>query len=104
MKRFVLLLIVLNGSVVPSSPVLAAAENRTAIVDRVGDDIRYLASDELEGRGIQTKGIHLAADRIIARYRQAGLKPGMPDGSYRQPFEIQHVSQAAKRVRVVDSS
>ncbi|HIE98707.1 MAG TPA: M28 family peptidase, partial [Fuerstia sp.] len=89
MKRVVLLLIVLNGSVLPASPVLAAAENRAAIVDRVGDDIRYLASDELEGRGIQTKGIHLAADRIIARYRQAGLKPGMPDGSYRQPFEIQ---------------
>ncbi|MEO2019737.1 MAG: M20/M25/M40 family metallo-hydrolase [Fuerstiella sp.] len=92
MKRFLLLFVLINvlhGSCVPVCPWLAAAENRTAVVERVGVDIRYLASDELEGRGVQTKGIHLAADRIIAQYKQAGLKPGMPDGSYRQPFEIQ---------------
>ena len=29
-----------------------AADSRAEIVDRVGEDIRYLASDELEGRGV----------------------------------------------------
>ncbi len=94
MKRFLLFLSilsidVLNGSGAPLSSSLTAAENRTAVVERVGEDIRYLASDELEGRGVQTNGIHLAADRIIADYKRAGLKPGMPGGSYKQPFEVQ---------------
>ncbi|MDG1898043.1 MAG: M20/M25/M40 family metallo-hydrolase [Fuerstiella sp.] len=92
MKRFLLLIVsvnVLAGSCTLHSWSVTAGENRTAVVERVGEDIRYLASDELEGRGVQTEGIHLAADRIIADYKRAGLKPGMPDGSYRQPFEVQ---------------
>ncbi|MCP4171092.1 MAG: M20/M25/M40 family metallo-hydrolase [Fuerstiella sp.] len=92
MKRFLLLVVsvcVLIGICAPPCPSVAAAESRNAVLERVGDDIRYLASDELEGRGIQTTGIHLAADRIITDYKQARLKPGMPDGSYKQSFEVQ---------------
>lgn len=59
-----------------------------AIVDRVGADIEYLASEELEGRGVQTKGIELAAARILEVYREHGLKPAMEDGSFRQPFDV----------------
>ncbi len=65
-----------------------AADTREQIVERVGEDIRYFASDELEGRGVETKGIRLAADRILEVYRKHGLKPGMPDGTYQQPFDI----------------
>jgi hypothetical protein len=61
---------------------------REAIVQRVRHDIEYLASDALEGRGIETKGIELAAQHVIAEYEKAGLKPGMPDGSWRQPFPV----------------
>ena len=43
---------------------LIAHGKDTASVERIGDDIRYLASDELEGRGPQTKGLELAAQRI----------------------------------------
>lgn len=64
------------------------AEAKAAAVARVGEDIRYLASDELEGRGVDTKGIHLAADRILEEYRRHGLKPGMPDGTFKQAFEV----------------
>ncbi|MEZ6132508.1 MAG: M20/M25/M40 family metallo-hydrolase [Planctomycetaceae bacterium] len=64
------------------------AVSRAAVIERVGDDIRYFASDELQGRGIETRGIQLAADRILEEYVRHGLKPGMPDGSYKQPFEI----------------
>lgn len=61
---------------------------RTAVVERVGQDIRYLASKELEGRGVETKGIHLAADHMIEAFETAGLKPGMPDGTWKQSFKI----------------
>lgn len=65
-----------------------AAETREAIVQRVADDIRFFASDEVEGRGVETKGIELAAERILAEYRKFGLRPAMPDGSYRQSFPV----------------
>lgn len=62
--------------------------SREAIVERVGEDIKVLASDELEGRGVETEGIEVAAKRIIETYEKAGLKPGMPDGSWRQAFPV----------------
>src|SRR5207247_11265231 len=58
------------------------------IVARMRKDITYLASDECEGRGVYTEGIHKAADYIVAEFKKAGLKPGGPNGSYFQPFPI----------------
>ena len=66
----------------------SAGDSRAEIVERVGADIKYLASDELQGRGVETKGIELAAQHILAEYEKFGLKPGMPDGTYRQKFDI----------------
>ncbi|MEQ9408059.1 MAG: M20/M25/M40 family metallo-hydrolase [Fuerstiella sp.] len=68
--------------------VTALAESREAIVERVGNDIRYLASEELEGRGVETEGIHRAADFILSEYRKYGLKPGLPNDSFRQSFQV----------------
>lgn len=65
-----------------------AGESRAEIVERVRADIKYLSSDELEGRGVETAGIELAASRILADFEKYGLKPGMPDGTFRQPFDI----------------
>lgn len=65
-----------------------AEVSREAIVERVRADIEFFASDALEGRGIDTKGIETAALRILDEYKRLGLKPGMPDGSYRQPFPV----------------
>lgn len=62
--------------------------SREEIVARVRHDIEYLSSDKLEGRGVETKGIEMAAEHILAEYQKYGLKPGMPDGTWRQPFEI----------------
>ena len=68
---------------------LQAAEelSREAIVSRVRSDIEYFASDDQEGRGIETKGIERSAERIIAEYRKFGLQPAMPNGSFRQPVD-----------------
>lgn len=62
--------------------------SREAVVSRVRNDIEFFASDDQEGRGIETKGIERSAERIIAEYQRFGLVPGMPEGSFRQPFEI----------------
>ncbi|MBC8106183.1 MAG: M28 family peptidase [Anaerolineae bacterium] len=50
--------------------------------------VTYLASDELEGRGVGTKGLDLAADYIARRYEALGLRklPGQKD--YFQRFDF----------------
>lgn len=66
----------------------AWGENREAAVGRITSDVTYLASDALEGRGVETAGNEKAADYVRAGFEAAGLKPGMPDGSWFQPFTI----------------
>jgi Zn-dependent M28 family amino/carboxypeptidase len=51
-------------------------------------DIKFLSSDECEGRGVLTEGINKAADHIANEFKKAGLKPGGVEGTYFQPFEI----------------
>src|SRR2546425_9316489 len=50
--------------------------------------IRFLASDELAGRGNGTKGLETAADYIAEQFKAAGLRPGGGNGSWFQPLEI----------------
>jgi hypothetical protein len=45
-----------------------------------------LASTPYTGRGVGTAGLDKAAEYVAAQFKAAGLAPGMPDGSYRQPF------------------
>lgn len=78
---------------------LQAGESRTETVKRIGEVVKYLSSDELEGRGVETEGIEKAATLILDEYRELGLKPGMPDGTFRQAFDI-----VTGPVRVSDST
>jgi hypothetical protein len=64
----------------------ASAED--AVEARMRRDITFLAADACEGRGVDTKGINLAADYIATEFQQAGLLPGGPNGSFFQPFSI----------------
>lgn len=50
--------------------------------------VKYLASDELEGRKPGTPGIELAAEYIAARFKEAGLKPAGDNATYFQSFEL----------------
>jgi hypothetical protein len=68
------------------APVLG--QSAPASPERVDHDIKYLASDELEGREPGSKGIEVAAQYIIDEFKESGVASGVPDGSYRQPFEI----------------
>jgi hypothetical protein len=68
------------------SPLVSTA-NEEAIEARMRADLAYLASDELEGRGIETKGIDAAADYVARKFVEAGLAPGGPKG-WHQPFLV----------------
>jgi Peptidase family M28/PDZ domain/PA domain len=64
------------------------AEKAELSIERMKKDIQFLASDECEGRGVETEGINKAADHIAGIFKELGLKPANPDGSYFQPFVI----------------
>ncbi|MFB3829770.1 MAG: M28 family peptidase [Bryobacteraceae bacterium] len=67
----------------------AAAWAGTAALDpaRYVNDVRYLASPELGGRGTGTPGMEKAAQYIAAQFRSAGLKP-LASGDYLQAFNV----------------
>ena len=56
-------------------------------VERLKADVYYFASDTLEGRGISTPGIEVAALHIRTEFKRLRLKSGTPDGSFYQSFE-----------------
>ncbi|QDT28280.1 Aminopeptidase YwaD precursor [Gimesia panareensis] len=55
---------------------------------RMLDAIKYLASDELEGRGVDTRGINLAADYIVKEFKAAGLDVTTVEEGAFQKFTI----------------
>jgi Zn-dependent M28 family amino/carboxypeptidase len=56
-------------------------------VDEIAAHIRYLSSDQLEGRAVGTKGIELAARYQEDYFRTMGLEPAFGT-SYRQTFPL----------------
>lgn len=73
------------------APLLVAAQMEvdTTAVARMTADVRYLASDALEGREAGTPGERLAAEYIAAEFKRLGLKPMGNMGSYLQAFTFQ---------------
>ncbi len=77
MKRIVLALLVLS---LPSALCALPA-------DSIEKDVRTLAADDMEGRGLGTKGIDKAASYLEGRMKAIGLEPVF-GSSYRQPFPV----------------
>ncbi len=59
-----------------------------AVEKRLADADHYLSSDELEGRGLQTRGIQLAAEFIARQFHEAGLKTDVCGGTPFQKFPV----------------
>ncbi len=78
-------LLILSLSLSGPAPLLRA---EMAAQARVAEDIRYLASEELEGRGPGTVGREKAAEYLRDEFVRSGLRGGAPDGSFFQPIEI----------------
>jgi hypothetical protein len=52
------------------------------------EHVKFLASEDLEGRGNGSRGLETAADYIAARFRDAGLEPAGDAGTFFQRFEM----------------
>jgi Zn-dependent M28 family amino/carboxypeptidase len=87
------------GLSIPAAAAAQASGYATTAADRIDRDIRYLAADAREGRGVGTAGLDSAAHYVAAAFRTAGLEPGGTDG-YLQPFVIDPTAPAAAHAGV----
>ncbi len=71
--------LILTGIVVAGSSTAPKIDS-----EKIRAHVKYLASDELEGRGMNQKGGDLAADYIAAQFKSYGLKPAGEKGTYFQ--------------------
>jgi hypothetical protein len=81
----------ISPSVVIADATTVQPADKTAPADfhvDVRKTLEYLASDELEGRGVGTEGLDKAADRIADDFRKLGLKPVPGNSDYFQPFKM----------------
>lgn len=76
-----LLLVLLAAELPGGEP---SASSATRLLDAVGT----LASDEMEGRGVGTKGLDLAAQYIGEQFAQIGLRTDVCDGTAYQTFSL----------------
>jgi Peptidase family M28/PDZ domain/PA domain len=67
-------------------PTTALSTYREA--DEIKTTLTYIASDDLEGRGLLTAGVQKAADYIAQHFQTAGLQPLPNLSGYFQPFPI----------------
>lgn len=63
---------------------------------RIKENIAYLASDRLEGRGPGTRGEELTTDYIVSEFKKAGVKPAGGRGGYLQPVPLIRVATNPK--------
>jgi len=67
---------------------IAASESFQLSQERMRADVQYLASDELEGRGVGTKGEKLATDYLAGQLKAAGAEPAGDNGTYFQQVPL----------------
>lgn len=67
---------------------VASAATPQFSAQRLSDHIKYLASDELEGRFPGLIGERLTLAYLQAQYEAMGLEPGGRDGSWLQPVDL----------------
>jgi hypothetical protein len=70
------------------APALEIPNAPSSAPDSLRAHVRYLASDELTGRGVDTPGAKLARDYIARQFASYGLRPGGSNGGYLQSFDV----------------
>ncbi|MCI0705877.1 MAG: M28 family peptidase [Ignavibacteriae bacterium] len=87
MKRFffsLLLSVSLAIAVASAQP----KSNPQVTAKELAAHVKYLASDELEGRRSGTRGAERAAQYVADSFKSYGLKPAGENGTYFQPFDF----------------
>ena len=74
----------------------------SAVESRLRNDVEYLADDKLEGRGIRTRGLELAAEYLAEQFEKAGLYTAWYSNSPFQEFQLLNASRkgAVQRVQL----
>lgn len=67
--------------------VVTTTQSTSSLESRLHEEVGYLASPELEGRGINTPGINQAAHFIAGHFKAAGLQPVKGQNDYFQAFD-----------------
>lgn len=88
LRRFVVCLVTafLAGGIAVHSGI--SADVAPEVKTRLTEDLKYLASDDLEGRGVGTKGLDVAADFISKAFRESGLDISKAGGDPYQEFSM----------------
>ncbi len=71
-----------------SGAMLLFAQSLHISTDRLRAHVQYLASDELEGRGVGTRGEKLTTNYLASQLQAAGVKPAGDAGSYVQTVPL----------------
>lgn len=89
-SRLVLLLLWSSavGIVLWGDAAVSRAGDGALVESRLRETVSYLASDELEGRGVDTAGIQKAADYLAVQFQDAGLSTSVFAGDAFQPFVV----------------
>jgi len=85
--------LVANAKSSTSSTVTAHTSSTAAAESRLYEAARYLASDELQGRGIWTDGLEKAAEYVAEQFHGIGLNTQLYNG---EPFD--HFSKMSRLV------
>jgi hypothetical protein len=57
-------------------------------IERIRADVKYLSSDQLQGRGVGSRGEDVAVDFIAQQFEKAGLKPAGEKGTHYQAVPL----------------
>jgi Zn-dependent M28 family amino/carboxypeptidase len=79
------------------------AQSFAISADKIREHVKYLASDELEGRGVGTRGEKLATDYIASQLEAEGVKPGGENGTYFQRVPLVGVATEKDATLTFDS-
>lgn len=91
MRRMTVLTVVLTVSVLSAGWISSAASAADAADEakaRLLDQLKFLASDELEGRGVGTAGLNSAAEFLRNEFRTMGLAVDRVNGGAFQTFNL----------------
>lgn len=80
--------IALGTLTVHPSQALLADDLRESATQRMGEDLKFLSSDALEGRNVGSDGIKQAGEMISKRFDELGFKTDLFDGTPYQEFTI----------------
>ncbi len=80
--------VALIGWVLCGATSLRAGDAVTDAKDRLLENVKYLASDELEGRGIGTQGLATAGNFIREEFQKLGLAVDRVQGNAYQKFDL----------------